>query len=163
MLSFLLLVLSSTVCFLSSFPDSLPQPFLRCLLLAFAFHIFRFPSAFFRPLPFHFRLLSSLFLPFLFFLFPPHIASSVLVFRFRFLRFPRSSLPDFSCILSRFLYSAFLMVSFRSSLLRSRSCSTGDSLLDFSSGIDTYLPIPFVLFRFSTLLLSLCFFLSFSS
>ena len=55
-----ILVLGFAVRFLSPFPDSLPQPFLRCLLPAFAFRIFRFPSAFFRPLPFHFRLLSLL-------------------------------------------------------------------------------------------------------
>ena len=53
-------VLSFAVCFLSPFPDSLPRPFLRC----FSFEIFRFPSASFRPLPFRFRLLSPLFLPF---------------------------------------------------------------------------------------------------
>ena len=53
-------VLSFAVCFLSPFPDSLPRPFLRC----FSFEIFRFPFASFRPLPFRFRLLSPLFLPF---------------------------------------------------------------------------------------------------
>ena len=58
--SFPVLVLSFAVCFLSPFPDSLPRPFLRC----FSFEIFRFPFASFRPLPFRFRLLSPLFLPF---------------------------------------------------------------------------------------------------
>jgi len=38
------------VCFLSSFPASLPQPFHRCLPYAFASGIFHFRSAFFRPL-----------------------------------------------------------------------------------------------------------------
>ena len=60
MRSFPIPVLGFAVRFLSPFPDSLPQPFLRCLHPAYAFCIFRFPSAFFRPLPFHFRLLSLL-------------------------------------------------------------------------------------------------------
>ena len=55
-----------SVCFLSPFPDSLPQLFLRCLPCALAFGLFPFPSAFFRPLLFRFRLLSFLFRPFLF-------------------------------------------------------------------------------------------------
>ena len=58
--SFPVPVLSFAVRFLSPFPDSLPRPFLRC----FSFEIFRFPSASFRQLSFHFRLLSPLFLPF---------------------------------------------------------------------------------------------------
>ena len=41
-----------------------PQLFLRCFPYALAFGIFRFPFASFRPLPFRFRLLSPLFLPF---------------------------------------------------------------------------------------------------
>ena len=48
--------------------------------------------------------------------------------------FPRSSRPDLSCLLSRFPYSALLFVSFRPTLLRSRSRSTGDPLSDRSSG-----------------------------
>ena len=52
--------------FLSPFPDSLPQLFLRCLPYAFAFGLFRFRSTFFRPLRFRLRLLGFLFLPFLF-------------------------------------------------------------------------------------------------
>ena len=51
-------VLSIAVCFLSPFPDSLPQLFLRCLPPALAFRIFRFPSASFRPLLLRFRLLG---------------------------------------------------------------------------------------------------------
>ena len=62
--SFPVPVLSFAVRFLSPFPDSLPRPFLRCSLPAFAFRVFRFPSASFRPLLFRFRLLSLLFLPF---------------------------------------------------------------------------------------------------
>ena len=57
-------VLSLAVCFLSPFLASLPQLFHECLLSAFASCIFRFPSAFFRPLLFRFRLLGLLFLPF---------------------------------------------------------------------------------------------------
>ena len=54
----------------------------------------------------------------------------------------------------------FLMVSFRPSLLRSRSCSTGDPLSSFLSGAGALLPLSFVRFHFSISLLSLCFFLS---
>ena len=76
------------------------------------------------------------------------VASSVLVFRFPFLRFPRSSPPGFPCVLPRFRYSALLFVSFCPSLLRSHSCSTGAwsqlSLPPFSGS----LPLPFVRFRF---------------
>ena len=49
-------------------------------------------------------------------------------------RSPRSLQPDLSCLPSRFSYSASLPVSFRPALLRSRSRSTGDPLLDSSSG-----------------------------
>ena len=40
------------------------------------------------------------------------VASSVLVFRFRFLRFPRSLRPDFSCLPSRFRYLASCLFPF---------------------------------------------------
>ena len=40
------------------------------------------------------------------------VASSVLAFRFRFLRFPRSLLPGFPCIFSRFRYSALCLFPF---------------------------------------------------
>ena len=63
------LLLSCTVCFISPYPDSLPQLFLRCLLPVFTFRIFPVLSAFFRPLLSRFRLLCfvpfrSLFFPF---------------------------------------------------------------------------------------------------
>ena len=61
---FTVLVLTQPVRFFLPLPDSLPQLFLRCLFLDFSFHTFHFPSAFFRPLSFNFRLLSFLFLPF---------------------------------------------------------------------------------------------------
>ena len=64
--SFQVPVLGFAVRFLSPFPDSLPQLFLRCLPYAFAFGLFRFRSTFFRPLLFRLRLLGFLFLPFLF-------------------------------------------------------------------------------------------------
>ena len=48
--SFPVLILSSPVCFLSPRSASLPQLFHKCLLPTFAFRIFRFPSASFRPL-----------------------------------------------------------------------------------------------------------------
>ena len=66
------------------------------------------------------------------------VASSVLRSHFRSFGFPRSFLPGFPCILSRFWYSASLSVSFRPSSLRSHSCSTSACLLfcfRFSSGI----------------------------
>ena len=98
------------------------------------FRIFRFPSASFRPLPFHFRLLSLTVLPFC--LLPVFASqrlhgalrflSSPLLFPFSPARFPVHSF--------RFCLLGFLLVSFRPSLLRSRSCSTGDSLLNFFSG-----------------------------
>ena len=44
------------------------------------------------------------------------------------LRFPLSRQPDFSCLPSRFLYSASLFVSFRSTLFHSHSRSTGAHL-----------------------------------
>ena len=61
-----------SVCFLSPFPDSLPQPFLRCLPCAFAFGL----SAF-LPLSFDRFRSASGYLAFCFFLssfflFPPH-------------------------------------------------------------------------------------------
>ena len=61
---FTVLVLRTTVRFLSPFPDSLPQLFLRCLLLVLTFRIVRLAFIFFRPCPLDFRLLSFLFLPF---------------------------------------------------------------------------------------------------
>ena len=50
--------------------------------------------------------------------------------------FPSSARPDFSGVASEFQVLRFLFVSFRTSLLRSHSCSTGASLLDLSSGIN---------------------------
>ena len=61
-----------TVCFLSPFPDSLPQLFLRCLPRALAFGLFPCRFAFFRPLLFRFRLLSLCLFLSSFFPFPPH-------------------------------------------------------------------------------------------
>ena len=53
------------------------------------------------------------------------VACAVLRFRFRFLGFPRSALPGFPCILSRFWYLASLYVSFCPTLIRSHSWSSG--------------------------------------
>ena len=64
--SFQVLVLGSTVRFLSLFPASLPQPFHRCLpssplpLVRLSSGLFHFHLAFFRPLAFRFQLLSLL-------------------------------------------------------------------------------------------------------
>ena len=88
------------------------------------------------------------------------VASSVLRSRFRSCGFPRSFLPGFPCILSRFRYSALLSVSFRPSSLRSHSCSTSAclplSLLAFS----VPLPLSFVRFCFPSGYWAFCFFLS---
>ena len=112
------------VCFLSPFPDSLPQLFLRCLPHALAFGLS--PS---DPLPFvrfssgsgYSASVSS------FPLFPalPHSGLPGAPFRFRFLGFPRSFRPGFPYLLSRFFVLGFLFVSFRPSLIRSHSCSSG--------------------------------------
>ena len=102
MRSFPVLVLGFAVCFLSPFPDSLPQLFLRCLLPAFAFRIFRFPSAFFRPLLLRFRLLSLLFLPFRSSHFCLTVASLVLPFRSRF-----PGVPILSCLISHAFFPGF--------------------------------------------------------
>ena len=132
--------------FLSPFPDSLPQLFLRCLPCAFAFGLS--PS---DPLPFvrfssgsgYSASVSS---------FPlssrPRltVASPVLRFRFRFFGLPRSSQPGFPCFLSRFFVLGFLFVSFHPSRLRSHSCSTGASLLLSLSGFSLtsafFRPLP---------------------
>ncbi len=110
--SFQVPVLGSTVGFLSPFPDSLPQLFLRCLPYAFAFGLS--PS---DPLSFvrfssgsgysasasSFPFSSCLRLT---------VASSVLRFRFRFFGSPRSLQPDLSCLPSRFRYSASCLFPF---------------------------------------------------
>ena len=81
-------VLSFAVCFLSPFLASLPQPFHECLPSVFTSGLFRFPSTFFRPLLFRFRLLSLLFLPFRSSRFCLTVASPVPPLHFRFLAFP---------------------------------------------------------------------------
>ena len=134
--SFPVPVLSVPVCFLLPYPDSLPQLFLRCLPSVFTSGIFRFPSAFFRPLRFHFRLLSTTVLPFRIFPALPHSGSSGAPFLLSLLR-SSPLLPGWFPIRSfQVPVLGFLLVSFRSSLLRSRSCSTGDPLLNLFSGAD---------------------------
>ena len=126
--SFQVPVLSFAVRFLSPFPDSLPQLLVRCLPHALAFGLspsgplsfVRFPSG-----SGYSASVSS---------FPtlPGLASQRLFrcpFPLSLPRFPPSLRPDFSCLPSGFLYSALLMVSFRPSLIRSRSCSSGASLM----------------------------------
>ena len=87
------------------------------------------------------------------------VAFTVLAFRFRFLRFPRSVLPGFPCIPFRFRYSASLYVSFHPSLIRSHSRSSGAylqlSLLAFSAS----LPLSFVRFFSASGYSAFCFFL----
>ena len=74
------------------------------------------------------------------------MASSVLRFRFRFLGLPRSLPPGFPCVRPRFRYSASLYVSFRPSLIRSHSCSSGAYFRLSPSVFSASLPLPFVRF-----------------
>ena len=88
------------------------------------------------------------------------VASSVLRSHFRSFGFPRSLLPGFPCIPSRFWYSAFLFVSFRPSLIRSHSRSSGACLLLSLLALSGSLPLPFVRFCFPSGYSAFCFFLS---
>ena len=74
------------------------------------------------------------------------VASSVLRARFRSFGLPRSAPPGFPCVLSRFWYSATLYVSFRPSLIRSHSCSSGAYFRLSPSVFSASLPLPFVRF-----------------
>ena len=111
MLSFQVLVLGSL--FVSFRPSLIrfPQLFLRCFPYALALGIFRFSSAFFRPLPFRLRLLSPLF----FLSALPGFTSqrfSRCALPLSLLRFPLSLRPDLSCFPSRFSYSALCSFPF---------------------------------------------------
>ena len=141
--SFQVPVLGFAVRFLSLFPASLPQPFHRCLPSVFTSGIFHFRPASFRPLAFRFQLLSLLLLPFLLFPVPPRSGFPSARFHFRFLGFPFLPRPDFSCLPSRFLYSALLMVSFHPSLIHSRSCSSGAYLMLSLSVFSASVPLSF--------------------
>ena len=145
-----------SVCFLSPFPDSLPTAVPQVLTLCFRFRSFCFPSAFFRPLLFRFRLLSSLFLPF-----PsswPCLSVALPVLRFFLSASPFSALSSawFPMLLFRFPVLGFLFVSFHPSRFRSHSRSTGASLLfrflssASFSGFSACFPLSFV--RLSLLL-----------
>ena len=97
-----------------------------------------YTSAFFRPLPFRFRLLSFLFLPFPASCLRLTVASSMLRFFLSASPFSTFSSAWFPMLLFRFPVLGFLFVSFRPSRFRSHSRSTGASLLfrfRFSSGI----------------------------
>ena len=129
MSSFPVLRTRLSVCFLSSLLVSLPQLFHQCFPFALALG-----SSPFNPLPFvrfssgsyysasasSFPLSSRLCLT---------VAFSVRPLRFRFAGFPRSFRPGFPCLLSRFFVLGFLYVSFRPSLIRSHSCSSGAYLV----------------------------------
>ena len=88
-----------------------------------------YTSAFFRPLPFRFRLLSFLFLPF-----PssrPRLSAAFPVLRFFLSAPPFSAFSSawFPMLLFRLPVLGLLFVSFRPSRFRSHSRSTGASLL----------------------------------
>ena len=136
-----------SVCFLSPFPDSLPTAVPQVLTLCFRFRSFRFPSAFFRPLPLRFWLLSLLFLPF-----PsswPRLSVAFPVLRFFLSASPFSTFSSawFPMLLFRFPVLGFLFVSFHPSRFRSHSRSTGASLL-FRFLSSTSLPGFLLAFRF---------------
>ena len=109
--SFPVPVLGFAVRFLSSFPDSLPQLFLRCLPSTFVSGLFPVHSTFFRLFLSRFRLLSLCF----FLSVLPGSASQWLS-RFTIpLSLPRflpSALPDLSCFASGFSYSASCLFLF---------------------------------------------------
>ena len=88
------------------------------------------------------------------------VASSVLRSRFRSFDSPRSSPPGFPCVLSRFRYSATLSVSFRPSLIRSHSCSSGAYFQLSPSVFSASLPLSFVRFFSASGYWAFCFFLS---
>ena len=105
--SFQVLVLGFADGFLSPFPDSLPQLFLRCLPLPFGFGLFRFPSASFRPLLFRLRLFSFPVLPFPSSCFRLSVASSVLRFFLSASLLSTFSSARFPVLLFRFLVLGF--------------------------------------------------------
>ena len=113
-------------------------------------------SAFFRPL--QFRVLTTQPLCFLSFSsrFRLTVAFSVRPFRFRFLGSPPSLRPGFPCLPSGFSYSALLFVSFRPSLLRSHSCSTGAYRPLSLPAFSTSDPLPFVCFSSASGYSALC-------
>ena len=151
--SFQVLSTRLPVRFLSSFPVSLPQPFHRCFP-SFPLPLVRFCSGLSPrlPLPFvRFLLGSDYSASASSFPFSSCLrlsgASSVLVFRFRFLRFPRSLPPGFPCVPSRFRYSASCLFPFALPCFASHSRSAGASLSLSLSGFSASLPVPFVPFR----------------
>ena len=123
------------------------------------------------PLPFRFLSSASAFLPatqpsassFPFFRLLPHSGIFRAASPLSLPCFPRSSQPGFPCSLSRFPYSAFCWFPF---VLPCFAPAAVPQVIPFQ--ISPPGPVPdfrfsFVRFRFSISLLSLCFFLSFSS
>ena len=127
--SFPVPVLRPAVGFLSPFPDSLPQLFLRCLPYALAFGLSPF-----LPLPFvRFRSGSGYSASVSSFPFLPvlclTVASSGAALPLSLLRFSPFRSARFPVLPFRFFVLSFLPVSFRPSQFRSRSRSTGACLL----------------------------------
>ena len=118
-------------------------------------------SAFFRPLPFLASHYSASVSSFPFSSWPRlSVASPVLRSHFRSFGFPRSFPPDFSCVLSRFWYSASLYVSFCPSLIHSHSRSSGAYFRLTPSIFSASLPLSFVRFFSASGYSAFCFFLS---
>ena len=122
-----------------SFPFTLP-----CFAPTAVPQVLTFFSAFSRPLLFRSFPLPACFLssarlplpatqpsalPFLFFPVLPCSCFPGAPSPLSLPRLPLSLRPGFPCLPSRFLYSALLLVSFRPSLIRSRSCSSGAYLM----------------------------------
>ena len=128
--------------------------------MCFRFRSFPFHSTFFRPSLFRFWLLGLCFFLSSFFPSSPHNCLSSASFRFRFFDSPCSSRPSFPCLLSQFFVLGFLFVSFRSSLIRSHSCSSGAYLMLSLSVLFPSVPFPFVLFPSGSSYSAFCFFLS---
>ena len=136
-------LLSSLPRSLSSFPVHLPQLTSRCwpYFLLPLVRFFLRPSSFLVSVPFRSLPLQALTtqVPVSSFQLSRSSASQWLSCSpppLSLPRSPRSLPPDLSFVPSRFPYSALLHVSFRPSLLRSRSRSTGDPLSVLPSGAD---------------------------
>ena len=97
--------------------------------LMLSLSVFPLPLRFLSSAPLPVPATQPLFLPFLSSRLRLTVTSPVRPLRFRFPGFPRSFRPGFPCLLSRLFVLGFLSVSFRPSLIRSHSRSSGAYLL----------------------------------
>ena len=112
-------------------PTAVPQvlTFFSASTRPLTFRSFPLPSPFLSSGPLPLPATQPSALPFLFFPVPPCSCFPGAPPPLSLLRFPLYLRPGFPCLPSRFLYSALLLVSFRPSLIRSRSCSSGAYLM----------------------------------